>query len=164
MNLLQITDLYGYNNWAGDKILAFLDGLEPAVFTRDLGNSFPSLRDTLVHILSAEELWLSRWLGEAGREMLNPADFPAVAAVQEGWTEHDRMLQKFISSLSDTELQKVVAFKNLKGIPYSLELWKQMQHVVNHSSFHRGQIITMARQLGLQPPSMDLIYYYLGEK
>ncbi|MDR3586079.1 MAG: DinB family protein, partial [Desulfosporosinus sp.] len=127
-------------------------------------SSFSSIRDTMVHILSAEELWLSRWIGEQGRTQLNPADFPTYTSLAERWDSLRNNNENFLLSLTEEALIKEVSFKTLKGMSYSLELWKQMLHVTNHSTYHRGQTVTMLRQLKKQPPSLDLISYYLRER
>ena len=164
MNSAEIYELYSYNNWANEKLLEFVGTLDLGDFNRDLLNSFSSIRDTVVHILGAEELWLSRWMGEEGRVLLDASTFPDVKSVNNRWSVHRPNINSFVSSMTDDHLTRFISYKNLKGIAYSLELWKQMLHMINHSSYHRGQIITMCRQLNLQPPSLDLISYYLGHR
>lgn len=162
MNAEQIYELYSYNDWANEKLFEFAASLNIVDFTRDLSNSFSSIRDTVVHILGAEELWLSRWMGEEDRMLLDASTFPDFATVNNRWRDHRLNITNFVSALTDNDLTQVISYKNLTGTPYSLELWKQMLHVINHASYHRGQVVTMGRQLNLQPPSLDLIYYYLG--
>lgn len=164
MNKSQIIDLYSYDEWANKKLLTTVSQLENEEFVQDLSSSFKSIRDTMVHILGAEELWLSRWVGKQGRNLLNSDDFPTYSSLVDRWDDYRNQINSFILSLTEEDLTQEISYKNLKGIPYSLELWKQMLHVANHSSFHRGQAVTMLRQLKKQPPSLDLIYYYLGER
>jgi uncharacterized damage-inducible protein DinB len=164
VNSTEIIELYSYNNWANERLLEFVNTLDMADFTRDMSNSFRSIRDTMFHIVGAEELWLSRWLGEEGRMLLDASTFLDVQSIKDRWCNHKSHINNFVSSLTDDHLTKIISYKNLKGIEYSLELWKQMLHTVNHSTQHRGQIVTMGRQLNLQPPSLDLIYYYLGHR
>ncbi|SHI49188.1 DinB family protein [Desulfosporosinus lacus] len=80
------------------------------------------------------------------------------------WGDFRNQIDRFLVSLTEKDLFEEINYKNLSGISYSLELWKQMLHVNNHSTSHRGQVVTMLRQLKKQPPSLDLIYYYLGER
>ncbi|AET69072.1 hypothetical protein Desor_3591 [Desulfosporosinus orientis DSM 765] len=164
MNKQQIMELYGYNDWANHKLFEAMSSLEHEEFSRNLGSSFGSMRDTLVHIVGAEELWLSRWRGEQGRTLLKAEDFPDYSTLAEHWYNFQSQMRGFLESLAEEELQEIISYKNIHGNPYSLELWKQMLHVINHSSFHRGQIVTMLRQLKKQPPSCDLVYYYLGKR
>jgi len=164
MNKSQIIDLYSYDDWANKKLLTAVSQLENEEYIRDLSSSFKSMRDTMVHILGAEELWLSRWMGEHGRALLNSDDFPTYASLTDRWDDFRNHIDQFLVSLTEEDLKQEISYKNLKGIPYSLELWKQMLHVTNHSSYHRGQVVTMLRQLKKQPPSLDLISYYNGVK
>lgn len=162
MKKIQIAELYNYNGWANKKLISSIKEIETEELLKDLSSSFSSIRDTMVHILGAEELWLSRWLGEQGRTLLNPNDFPNHLAISERWDSFNNQIDDFLVSLKEEDLMREISYKNLEGVAYSLELWKQMLHVTNHSSFHRGQVVTMLRQLKIQPPSLDLVYYYLG--
>jgi len=164
MNKSQIIELYSYNEWANRKLLNAVNHLENEELIRDLSSSFRSIRDTIVHIIGAEELWLSRWTGEQGRTLLKPDDFPTYTSLADRWNDFGDQLDSFLGSLTEEDLMEEISYKNIKGISYSLELWKQILHVTNHSSYHRGQVVTMLRQLKKQPPSIDLIYYYLGER
>ncbi len=164
MKLEQVIELYEYNNWANDKLLTFTGSWEPDNFHHNFSSSFGSIHSTFVHILGAEELWLSRWVGETDRQLLNSGDLPNYPSVKERWTVHKSHLNQFLSSLTEDKLVEDISYKNIKGVVYSLQLWKQLLHLSNHSSYHRGQIVTMIRQLDLQPPSTDLIYYYLGQR
>lgn len=77
MEKSQVIELYAYNDWANKRLLNVVSDLENEEFIRELSSSFKSIRDTMVHILGVEELWLSRWKGEQGRTLLIPADFPS---------------------------------------------------------------------------------------
>ena len=165
MNKSQMIELYSYNDWANKKLLLnAVNHLENEEFIRDLSSSFRSIRDTMIHIIGAEELWLSRWTGEQGRTLLNPDDFTTCTSLADRWDDFRNQIDSYLVSLTEEDLMEEISYKNIKGISYSLELWKQMLHVTNHSSYHRGQVVTMLRQLKKQTPSLDLIYYYLGER
>ena len=164
MNKSQIIDLYSYDDWANKMLLTTVSQLENDEFIQDLSSSYKSIRDTMVHIIGAERLWLSRWMGEQGRTLLNSDDFPTYISLSNRWDNFRNQINSFLLELTEEDLTKEISYKNLKGISYTLELWKQMLHVTNHSTYHRGQVVTMLRQLKKQPPSLDLIYYYLGER
>ena len=162
MNKSQIIELYSYDDWANRKLMNAMGQLENEEYVQDLSSSFKSIRDTMVHILGAEELWLSRWVGEQGRNLLNSDDFPTYSSLIGRWDDFRNQINSFVLTLTEENLTQEISYKNLKGVPFSLDLWKQMIHVTNHSSFHRGQAVTMLRQLKKQPPSLDLISYYNG--
>ena len=102
-------------------------------------------------------------MGEQGRTVLNPDDFQTFSSLANRGDDFRKHLDGFLMSLTEEDLLEEISYKNTKGISYSLELWKQMLHVSNHSSYHRGQVVTMLRQLKKIPPSLDMIHYYLGK-
>jgi uncharacterized damage-inducible protein DinB len=169
MNHQELRDLVDFHYWARDRMLAAVEPLAPEQFTKDLGNSFGSIRDTLAHLYFAEWIWLSRWQGLSPanvRELLAarpPASerFPDLATVRRIWAEHETKLRAFLDTLDDHTVSRVVAYTSMDGTPGSSIQWQMIQHVVNHASYHRGQVTTMLRQLGAKPPqSTDLITFY----
>jgi uncharacterized damage-inducible protein DinB len=160
MELNCIRQLYDYNRWADRRILAIASTLTHEDFIRPMSNSFSSVRDTLAHILGAEWIWLERWQGHSPKALLDAATFPKVQSLESRWetVEHDQT--QFIEALTPQRLDKELAYVNQKGQRYSYPLWQQMVHVVNHSSYHRGQITTLLRQLGAEAVSTDFLMYY----
>jgi uncharacterized damage-inducible protein DinB len=154
-----IQGLYRYNHWANSRVFEAVSHLNPEEFTKDLGSSYPSVRDTLLHLVSAEWIWLQRWKGVSPRAMLHPTDFPDLDAVRTRWSEVDVERRTFLDALTDERLLAVVRYVNLKGETWQYPLWRQMCHVVNHSTYHRGQVTTLLRQLGARPVSTDLLLF-----
>jgi uncharacterized damage-inducible protein DinB len=152
--------LYDYNTWANHRTVDCCVGLTTEQFTRDLGSSFHSVRDTLAHIYGAEWLWLERWHGRIPNALPSAADFPDLASLRERWTKLESNLHTFISSLTSSELERVIKYRNTEGVPFEGPLWPMLQHVVNHGSYHRGQIATLLRQLGSKAISTDLIAFH----
>ena len=141
-----------------------LEALEPLSleqFTQELGGSFGSVRNTVVHTLSAECVWLLRWKGENPPRMLAPDGYPDLAAVRHAWTDNEAKMRQFFEPLDEAGLQKIIPYKTFAGLETASPLWQMLQHVVNHASYHRGQVTTLLRQLGAAPPKgTDLIAYY----
>jgi uncharacterized damage-inducible protein DinB len=152
--------LYEYNSWANHRMIDSCAQLSNEQFTRSLGSSFASVRDTLAHIYGAEWLWLERWQGRVPLSLPVSADFPDLKSLRARWAEHERKLEDYIRSLTPSELERVIKYKNTKGVPFEGPVWPMLQHVVNHSTYHRGQVTTLLRQLGAQPVSTDLIAFY----
>jgi uncharacterized damage-inducible protein DinB len=152
--------LYDFNAWANHRILDACAPLSDEQFTRELGNSFSSIRDTLCHISGAEWIWLERWHGRAPTVIPTPADRPNLEAVRRRWLDIERDLLDYIASLTSKDVQRVMNFKTLAGTAYSQPLWQCLQHVANHSTYHRGQVVTMLRQLGAKGVSTDMIAFY----
>src|SRR5262249_17828424 len=155
-----VRELYLYNHWANQRTLDAVTPLSSEKFTREMGNSFSSVRDTLAHILGAEWIWLERWLGRFPKSLLPAADFPTVEALRRRWEVVDRDLNGFLETLTPERLRAPLAYLNRAGERFSYPLWQQMTHVVNHSSYHRGQTTTLLRQLGAEPNGTDLLEYY----
>lgn len=161
MNLQDCRLLVDYHYWARDRMLDAVAPLTPEQFTRDLGNSFRSVRDTLTHIYFAEWAWHLRWIGQSPTAPLQPDMFADVAALRQAWQEHEAKMRAFLERTGEDGLSRVIEYKLISGQPGASILWQMLQHVVNHATYHRGQVTTMLRQLGAAPPkSMDLIVFY----
>ena len=160
MTLQDILTLYDYNAWANARSLGAAEPLTPEQFLRDLGNSFPSLRDTLAHILAAEWIWLRRWLGESPSGLLPAAEFPSVARLRDRFADIERERRAFLEGLDEARLTQPLNYRDNAGRSASLLLVHSLQHVMNHGTYHRGQITTMLRQLGAKPVSTDLSRFH----
>jgi len=164
MNPKDFQILYDYNRWANARVHDAVAKLTAEQYTRDLSNSFHSVRDTLTHILAAEWIWLKRWHGESPKALLDPADFPNLAALRARRTEVEREQTAFVNNLTDVLLNAPISYLNLKGETWTYPLWQMMQHLVNHSTYHRGQVTTMLRQLGAAPAATDFLLFFDEKK
>jgi uncharacterized damage-inducible protein DinB len=161
VNLNEVRVLVDYHYWARDRVLASVEGLTPEQYTRDLGNSFPSVRDTLVHVYSADWVWYSRWQGHSPRTPIAFDTFADVPALRRAWTELEAQYRSLLDGLGPEGLDRVLSYTLMNGQQSTGIFWQMLQHVVNHASYHRGQVTTMVRQLkGTPPQSMDLIAFY----
>ena len=160
MDVKTVADLYRYNRWANARLLQAASTLTRDQFLKVVPSSHPSVRDTLVHILWGEWLWLQRWKGSSPTTVFAPAEFADAAAVRARWVEVQAEQEAFLRSLLADRLASAVRYINLQGQAWEYALWKQMLHVVNHSSYHRGQIATLLRQLGVEPPATDFLVFY----
>jgi uncharacterized damage-inducible protein DinB len=154
-----MTLLFEYNQWANRRTLGACEGLTLEQFTRGLNSSFSSVRDTLAHIYGAEWIWLERFAGRSPMSLPAASDFPDWATVRTRVEEIDAALLEYVTGLGAADLDRVVEFSRA-GKPTSGPLWSMLQHVANHSTYHRGQITTMLRQLGAKAVSTDLIGFY----
>jgi uncharacterized damage-inducible protein DinB len=151
--------LFEYNAWADRRVLDACSALTPEQFLRDMKSSFASVRDTLAHIYGAEFLWLERWNNRVPHSLPKPSDFDDLESWRNRLIEMDRALVAFVSALSAADLSRTLAYKQLNGTAHSGPLAPMLQHVANHSTYHRGQIVTLLRQLGAKAISTDLIAY-----
>ncbi len=159
MNKQDVEFLNEYNRWANARMLDAASKLTSEQFTTDLKSSHRSVRDTLAHILAAEWIWLERWNGTSPQALLNPVEFPTVDSLQTRWSDLESDFQSFISGLNDESLEKVIAYTNTRGEVWKYTLGQMIQHVMNHSSYHRGQVTTMLRQLEAEVIPVDLLVF-----
>jgi uncharacterized damage-inducible protein DinB len=163
MNSDQLRTLFAYNQWANGRLLDAAACVTADDFTRDLGASHGSVRGTLVHIVFAEWDWLRLWLGDSPRDIAQreppPEAFPDVATLRLEWATIVRDQQAFIETLTDAALNAAFSFESFQGDQQTFSLAATMQHVLNHSSYHRGQAVTLLRQLGHTPPGTDLLVF-----
>ena len=162
MNKDDIQLLYEYDRWANNRVLEAASVLSAEQFTRDLGGSFRSVRDTLLHIISGEWGWLTFWrepspnpafvadLWDWHNALFHPQAFPDVAAVKTKWAETEREQIEFVRGLTDEVLRRMLPIRGTQ-----VSLMHLMQHLANHSTYHRGQIALMLRQLGAKPLATD---------
>lgn len=159
LKIEEIRTLYSYNQWATQRLLETAQSLTPAAFTQDLGTSYRSVRGTLVHTLWAEWIWLQRWCGSSPKEEFAQDEFPDVPAIGNRWAALERERQTFIGRLTEDRLLDSISYKNLQGQRWEYALVHMLQHVVNHSSYHRGQVAALLRQLGQVPPATDFLVF-----
>ena len=152
--------LLGFHYWARDRVLLAVDALTPEQYARPMGNSFSSIRDTLNHVYFAEWIWHARWNGVS--PTVFPADeIPDVAGLRSRWSELEGSVRSYVQAAGDSGLHHVIAYRLLSGKEGASPLWQMIAHVVNHASYHRGQVTTMLRQMGAAPaPSTDMITYF----
>jgi uncharacterized damage-inducible protein DinB len=152
--------LYEYNAWANRRQLEAVGKVTTEEFLRPMGSSFGSLRDTMTHIYGAEWLWLERFQRRSPAALPDAGEFQDVASLRERWTELEARLLRFVGTLTQEDLNRVFEYKTLKFGVYKNPLWQSMQHLVNHGTYHRGQVTTLLRQLGAQPVLTDLMHFY----
>lgn len=159
MGLGTARELLRYNAWANGRVLATVAPLEPNQFTQPLGGSFPSLQATLTHMLWAEWLWLERWQGRSPKQVFAAAEFPSVSSLGDRWRQVQSAQKAFLESIAPEQLQVVVRYTNLRGEAWEYPLWRQLYHLFSHSSYHRGQVTTMLRLLGVKPETTDFLNF-----
>jgi uncharacterized damage-inducible protein DinB len=164
MNLESISFLYRYNIWATDRILAAAGRVTPEQFTARvpfLGEvRANSLRNILVHTLSAEWVWRSRvMLGISPPALLPFEDFPDVLTLAERWREESETMRYYIAGLTSIRLQDPVSYTTTSGAMYTTPRWQILTHVVLHGTQHRSEAAAVLTAYGASPGDIDLIHY-----
>jgi uncharacterized damage-inducible protein DinB len=156
----EIRTLYEYDAWANGRTLNACAALTQGQLTRNLGSSFGSVRDTLVHIVGAQMIWLDRLHGASPAGLPKPDGYPDMAAVRAEFAETESTLSSYVRGLSAADLERFFEFRNAKGNLLRDQIGNVLQHIANHGTYHRGQITTLLRQLGAAPVSTDMIGFY----
>ena len=150
-----------YNAWANEHFIELLITLSNEELDMEIISSFPCIRKTVMHIWGAEDIWIQRF-ESVERPVWKPATFNGgITALCDEWRIASSGLIRFTGRLKDDEaLSQIVTGVNLKGEPFNDPLGAGLQHVFNHSTYHRGQLVTMLRQAGVTAiPQTDLIVY-----
>ncbi len=156
----EIRSLFAFNAWANHRVLEACAALTPAQFMQTAVSSFPTVRETLRHIMGVEWLYLERLQGRYPTELLPGESFETVASFATRWDGIKKGLEDYIRSPDLGDLERIIEYRNLKGKHFRYPLRALLQHVVNHSTYHRGQITTQLREIGAKPLSTDLLRYY----
>jgi uncharacterized damage-inducible protein DinB len=161
MTASELHDLFQYNSWAHRRIFDIISPLPRELYMKNNGTSHGNLHGTVTHTVGAEEIWLKRWTGAAVKGMPKPDDFPDFTSLRQHWETIDKKIHEFCDSLTtEHAIRKDVVYHDLKGNQYSQPLFQLMQHLVNHSSYHRGQIVAQLRQYAVAPVSTDMVVFF----
>jgi uncharacterized damage-inducible protein DinB len=152
-----------YNLWANIKLLDVLSGINVSLLDKEIKSSFPSLRKTVHHIWSAEEVWYRRLHGESLLSLPEPGnDFLAFAKLLSARS------QGFIDLINEKDENYLLlsnSYKDTRGNSHTNLHWEMIMHCMNHSTYHRGQLVTMLREAGETTiPSTDLMGYFREKK
>jgi uncharacterized damage-inducible protein DinB len=168
MNISDIRQLFDYTEWANQLAMTGATALSDENLRRDFGISHRSIFGTLTHMAGAEWIWLERWHGRSPLKaeawsMWTVDSCGDLNTLDERWRDVVDRRAQLISSLDEERLAADLGFNLLSGDASSMPLVDQMRHVANHATMHRGQVVGMIRQMGIEPPSTDLLFYLRSE-
>jgi uncharacterized damage-inducible protein DinB len=152
--------LFQYNLWADRRTLDACGALTDEQFTRDLGSSFGSVRDTLMHLYGAQWIWNERFQGRSPSGLPSGSAYSDLVSVRAKVEEMDRHYVEYVANLTPQDLERIVRFKSMAGREFADPLWQCLHQLTNHGTYHRGQVVTLLRQLGAKAISTDLIGFY----
>jgi uncharacterized damage-inducible protein DinB len=164
MTIRDLEVIYDYSYWANKKLFQVLSQLTPEQYTRAVGGSYGSVRNTMVHALSAEWGWLSRCGGPERGARLNPGDYPTVDSLMAAWGKVEGCVRELLSRLKEDDLARIVEFKNDRSEKRSMGLGEMLHHAAIHGVHHRGQVALLLRFLGYEPGNFDLLIYYADKR
>ncbi len=152
--------LFAYDSWANELLLDAAKGIPEELIRRDLGTSHQSLLGTLVHLVAAEEIWLSRWKGAPRSKLTGIEDVPSLDALVSWWGAVRAERDAYIGTLGEADFEHEMEMTTTTGATYRHSYADMFRHLANHSTYHRGQAAAILRLLGKKPPSSDLIRFY----
>ena len=158
-SIAEITRLFDYNRWANARVLDRVSAVDGEEYGRALGGSFPSVKETLTHLYAAEWIWSERLHGRSPRALPPAAEVPTLAELKAKWSLVEEGQRLWIAALAAERLAEPLTYQNVKGETWTYPVGELLVHIVNHSTYHRGQAITMLRQLGKPGISTDYLVY-----
>ena len=156
----QIEELFAYNAWANRRLFTALAALAAEDYKRDLKTSFGGLQGTVNHIVWGEELWLRRWQAAPPPAVPQGKDLDSLAAAQQRWEAIEVERAAFLKQLGDGQIEGELIVKASTGGEFKHTLRETLLHAVDHSTYHRGQLVAMLRQAGHTPPATGLVGFY----
>ena len=152
--------LFGYNQWAYERVWTCLLTLDEAQFTQPFDYSIGSVRNQIVHVMSVDNRWLHRVADQPVPAHFRPEDFASPAAVRAQWEPLAAAQRAIVDGLSAAQLSERIGYDMPKygGLKQTAR-WEILAHVVNHGTDHRAQILSLLGQMGAPTVEQDLIYY-----
>lgn len=157
-----LTDYTQYNIWANQRIFNAVKSAGEQILDLEIKSSFPSVKKTLHHIYDAETIWIQRINGVKNIKWPASAHFSGTLSdFEKVMITRSKEFAALVSDHDDSWLQSTINYSNIKGQPFSNVAWQIIMHVVNHSSYHRGQLVTMLREAGhTEFEQLDFIAWY----
>lgn len=154
-----IQHLYAYNEWANEKLLDCAAEAGDSKLTANKGTSFGSVLQTLDHVCDAQLIWLARWtVGQnTTREMESVAS--NIANLKAAFETSHAALREYIGGLTDPAVDSVLVYEDSRGNPGERVLWQFLVHMVNHGTYHRGEVAAALSELGHSPGDLDFTFY-----
>jgi uncharacterized damage-inducible protein DinB len=149
-----------YNAWANQKLFELILSLPEEMHTRELANSFPSLYKTILHMHDAESIWWQRL--KMQERIIVPSETMKgkLEEVVSSLLNQSRQWEEWIGTASDLAIEHVCQYQNSKREHFKQPVYQMILQVLNHNSYHRGQLVTMLRQLNVEKiPQTDYIVW-----
>ncbi|MGZ3865941.1 MAG: DinB family protein [Bacteroidia bacterium] len=153
---ITLLKLAKYNQWANKVLVSHVKTQTPELLEKPIGSSFETIKKTFMHIADAEHIWYSRLTDTPADKLPTKLGIGIEAVAYE-----DQKMIDFIESKDDAYFAQSTTYKTIKGDPFTNNNFAILTHLFNHSTFHRGQIVTMIRNSGFTGhiESTDFISY-----
>jgi len=156
-----ILEYAAYNVWANETICSVISTLTDEQFEKEIVSSFSSIRKTVLHLWDAHLVWINRLEGVSLKAFPSESFLGTNEEIITGLISSSKKLKDLTESYDEDALQSIKKYATFKGGIVTSSLYQVLAHVFNHSTYHRGQLVTMLRQLGIMDiPKTDLIFFY----
>ncbi|TCJ17854.1 hypothetical protein EPD60_06625 [Flaviaesturariibacter flavus] len=149
-----------YNAWADEQLLQTIATLTPEQQEQELVSSFPTIRRTVLHLCDAAGIWWQRI--QLQEKIVRPSDnfagdFTALAALLR---RLDAQWLDYVQRAPQHLFTHEFIYRDGKGVQHKSPTWEVLHHIFNHGTYHRGQLVTMLRQVGCtQVPGLDFVLW-----
>jgi uncharacterized damage-inducible protein DinB len=161
MNKKYFTELADYNIWSDNKAIEWLNQINDEQWNQVINSSFSSIRQTAIHIVSARKIWIDFWQSVPNPVYLS-AEFKGTKEdLIEIWKTASVHLKAFMEEYPEENYCRQISLKKPNGEAEQMEFWRTFPHMINHATYHRGQLVTLLRQAGFTKfSSTDLFTFY----
>ncbi|MFY7839242.1 MAG: DinB family protein [Lacibacter sp.] len=150
-----------YNRWAYEQITIAILEMDEHLHQQIVKSSFPNLYATVLHLWDAESIWWQRMEGHQQLVIPSKQFNPTMSEVINGLLQQSGEWERFLKRCTEEDLHREFDYKNLKGDAFRSAVWTVVQHLFNHGTYHRGQLVTMMRELGVTKiPATDFVHWY----
>ncbi len=154
-------EIVDYNLWANKKMATWLNQISEAQWTQELVSSFSTIKETVLHNAGAESLWRDRLIGTKEQNWIPDTFKGSKQEAIELWLECSKKFKEYLYQTTMNELKQDLIYKRMNGETYVMTKYKVIIHVSNHATYHRGQLVTMLRQVGfIDVSTTDISTYY----
>jgi uncharacterized damage-inducible protein DinB len=150
--------LFAYNRWADRRVLDACRKLTAEQYVVEPAPGWSSVRSTVVHMAVVTEGWLRGLTGETVARGLTEAEVPTVDDAERLLDRAYKTVDGFVPTLTPERLAAPMTLRG-GGRTAVLPPWVVLRHVVNHATYHRGQIASKLKRFGVEQPATDFIFW-----
>jgi uncharacterized damage-inducible protein DinB len=158
-----LATLFAYDRWANARMFDACRQVPLERYGEEVVAGWPSLRSTVVHIVAATDLWTRRFLGQPAEGFIPEAELPTPDDAARLSNATHEALDRLVCDLTPDQLAGLFTYRTIKGLTMTTPLWAALRHVVNHATYHRGQVASKLGRLGVEPPVTDFVYYAIEQ-
>lgn len=158
-----LTSLFAYNRWANDRVLQAVRKLTAEQYSQEPVPGWSSVRATLVHVADATVIWSRRLRDEPITGRATEADCPTIDDAAGLLARGQDAFEQLLPTFTPARLATVLTYRNFRDEQVSAPIWAVLRHVVNHATYHRGQVAAKLGRLGVEPLPTDLVFWAIEQ-